>query len=182
VFKLIPPSLTVTGTSVNVSPGATGASTITLTPGGAFTGNVALTAAIKSSPAGAQDLPMLSFGSTSPVKITGGSAGTATLTITTTAATSASLIYPARPRVGWYCMGLVPVLLVGVPARSRRARLGILTFLMIFAAGFMACGGGGGSGGGGSVNRGTTPGAYTVTVSGTSGSTTATGTVTLTVH
>ena len=79
----------MSGTSVSVAPGATAgnASTITLTPGGGFTGNVALTAAITSSPTGAQDPPSLSFGSTTPVDITGTSAGTATLTILTTAAT-----------------------------------------------------------------------------------------------
>ena len=44
-----------------------------------------------------------------------------------------------------------------------------------------ACGGGGSSGGG-RGNPGTTPGAYTVTVTGTSGSTNAKGTVTLTVQ
>jgi hypothetical protein len=57
--------------------------------------------------------------------------------------------------------------------------LGILIFLLIFIGGFVACGGGGSSGGG---NPGTTPGAYTLTVTGTSGSTTAKGAVTLTVQ
>src|ERR1700690_3613156 len=90
VFK-VTPNLIITGTPVIVSPGATAASTITVTPGKTFTGRVDLTAAVTSSPAGAQDLPMLSFGSTSPVSITGASAGTAILTITTTAATSGVL-------------------------------------------------------------------------------------------
>jgi uncharacterized repeat protein (TIGR03803 family) len=185
VFKVTPPSLIITGTAVKVSRGATTASTITVTPGGGFTGSVALTAALTSSPAGAQDLPMLSFGSTSPLSITGTSAGTATLTITTTAATSAGLSYPVRPGVGWYTAGvtgLAFVLLVGIPPRGRsvRTRVGILIFLMIFIGGFVACGGS--SGGAGSGNPGTTPGAYTVTVTGTSGSATATGTVTLTVQ
>ena len=93
VFKLTP-TLIITGTSVNVSRGATAASTITVTPGTTFTGSVVLTAAVTSSPTGAQDLPTLSFGSTSPVSIAGPSGGTATLTITTTAATSGALEYP----------------------------------------------------------------------------------------
>jgi hypothetical protein len=51
----------------------------------------------------------------------------------------------------------------------------------------VSCGGGGGNnsgggGGGGSHNSGTTPGAYTIAVTGTSGSITATGTVTLNVQ
>jgi len=115
--------------------------------------------------------------------------GTATLTITTTA-TSGALAYPRRPAVGLNtagCTGLAFVLLIGIPARgrSRQTKLGILIFLpifilLIFIGGFVACGGGGGSGGGG--NPGTTPGTYMVTVTGTSGSTTATGTVSLTVQ
>jgi uncharacterized repeat protein (TIGR03803 family) len=180
VFKITPPSLIITGTAVKVNPGATTTSTITVTPGGDFTGSVVLTATVTSSPAGAQDLPMLSFGSTSPVSITDASAGTATLTINTTAATSAGLAYPARLGVGWYTAGLALVLLVGIPPRGRtvRTRIGIFIFLMIFIAGFVSCGGSGG----GTSNPGTTPGAYAVTVTGTSGSPMATGTITLTVQ
>ena len=191
VFKLAS-SVTVTpfsigGTAVSVGPGATAGntSTITVTPSGGFTGSVVLTAAVTSSPTGAQDLPTLSFGSTSPVSITGSSAGTATLTISTTAATSGVLAYPVRPGIRWYNAGgtvLAFVLLFGIPAPGRggRTRLGLLVFLMIFMGGLIACGSGGGGGGGG--NPGTTPGTYTVTVTGTTGSTMATGTVTLTVQ
>jgi hypothetical protein len=83
----------------------------------------------------------LSFGSTSPVLITGGTPGTATLTVSTTAPTSGALAYPARPGVHWTFAGgvtLVGVLLLGVPARRRRLRtmLGLLVFLGILAAGF----------------------------------------------
>jgi len=178
-----PPSFTLSGTAVSVAPGATSGntSTITVTPSGGFIGSVALTAAITSMPTGAKDLPMLSFGSTSPVSING-TAGTATLTISTTAATSGALRYPARPGVRWFTAGgttLAFVLIFGIPVRgrSKRTRLGLLVFLAILAGGLLACGGGGGTN-----NPGTTPGAYTVTVTGTSGSTTATGAVTLTVR
>jgi len=186
VFELAVPTFTVAGTAVTVSPGATtgNASTITLTPSGGFTGSVTLTAAITASPAGAQDPPTVSFGSTSPVSITTG-AVTATLTITTTAPTSAALAYPPQPGVRWYACGttLAFGLLFGVgiciPARRRscRMQLGLLPLLVIFAGGLLSCGGGGGTG-----NPGTTPGTYTVTVTGTSGSTTATNTVALTVQ
>ncbi len=182
-----PPGFTVGGTAVSVRPGATtgNTSTITVTPSGGFTGSVALTATVTSSPAGAQDLPMLSFGSTSPVTITSATAGTATLTIATTAATSGALAYPVRPGIRWYTAGgatLAFVLLAGIPVRGRnwRTRLGLLVFLVTLTGGFIACGSGSGGGGGG--NPGTTPGTYTVTVTGTSGSTTATNTVTLTVQ
>jgi len=185
------PGLTVSGTAVTVIPGATtgSTSTITVTPAGGFTGNVVLTAAVTSSPTGAQYPPTLSFGSTSPVSITGTSAGTATLTITTTAASSAALVLPKRNGVPWYAAGgaaLACILLFGIPARRRswRTMLGMLVFLVALSGGVLACGGGGGgsTGGGGTSNPGTTAGTYTVTVTGTSGATTATGMVTLNVQ
>jgi uncharacterized repeat protein (TIGR03803 family) len=184
------PPFTIAGTAVSVSPGATSgnASTITLTPQGGFTGNVTLTAAITSSPVGAQDLPTLSFGSSSPVSITSGSAGTATLTISITAATSA-LAYPVSPGVNGYAALASGTMLLafamfsgmGLPARRRRwqTNIGVVVFLAALTGGLLACGGGSSSGSG---NSGTTPGTYTVTVTGTSGSLTATGTVTLTVQ
>jgi uncharacterized repeat protein (TIGR03803 family) len=183
----VPPSFNVVGTAVSVSPGATtgNTSTITVTPSGGFTGKVTLTATITSSPAGAQDPPTLSFGSTSPVSITNANAGTATLTISTTAATSGALVYPVRPGVRWYAtssVGLVFATLfgIGIPTRRRRwrSRFGVLFLLLVLTGGLFACGSSSGGGG----NPGTTPGDYTVTVTGTSDSTTATGTVTLNVR
>ena len=182
-------NFTVSGTAVTLAPGATTGNTsnITVTPAGGFTGSVALTASVTSSPAGAQYLPSLSFGSTSPASITGTSAGTATLTITTTAATSAALVHPKRPGVPWYAAGgatLACILLFGIPARRRswQTMLGMVALLVALTGGVLACGGGGSTGGGGTKNPGTTAGTYTVTVTGTSVSTTATGTVTLTVQ
>jgi hypothetical protein len=181
-----PPGFTLSGTAVTVAPGATtgNTSTITVTPSGGFAGTVALKAAFTSSPTGAQDLPTLS--SIGTVTLAGSAAATTILTISTTAATSGALVYPARPGVRWYNAGgttlgfvLIFGIGIGIPARSRswRTRLGLLVFLVILTGGFIACGSGGGDG-----NPGTTPGTYTVTVTGTSGSTTATSTVTLTVQ
>jgi subtilase family serine protease len=187
----ITPTVTVSGTTVSVAPGAASGntSTITVTPANGFTGSVVLTAAITSSPAGAQYVPTLSFGSTSPVTITGATAGTATLTVSTTAATYSSLANPIRRGVPWYSAGtaLACLLLFGIPARRRswRKMLGMMGFLLILTGGLSACGGGGGSsggGGGGGSIPGTTVGAYTVTVTCTSGSTVATGTLTLNVQ
>jgi hypothetical protein len=183
-------SFTVTGPAVSVTPGATtgNTSTITLTPSGGFTGAVALTAAITSSPTGAAYPPTLSFGSTSPVSITGSNAGTATLTISTTAATTATLVHPKHPAVPWYAAGgatLACILLFGVPTRRRRWRtmLGMLFLVAILAGGMSACTKPLSTlKGGGTSNPGTTAGTYTITVTGTSGSTTATGIVALTVQ
>jgi hypothetical protein len=179
-----PPAFTIAGTEVTVAPGATigNTSTITVTPVSGFTGSVALTAAITSSPAGAQDQPALSFGNTTPVDITGSANGTATLTITTTGATTCALDYPKNPGAPWYVGGsatLACLMLVGVPSRRRswRTMLGMLALLAALAGGVLACGGHGGS-----SNPGTTVGYYMITVTGASGSTTATGTVTLTVQ
>ena len=85
-----PPTFSVSGAAVTIAAGATtgNTSTVTVTPAASFTGSVALTAAVTSSPSGAASAPTLSFGTTSPVSITGTAAGTATLTITTTATTT----------------------------------------------------------------------------------------------
>jgi N-acetylneuraminic acid mutarotase len=178
-------TFTISGTAVTVTPGAvTGiTSTITVTPNGGFIGNVALTAAITSSPVGAKSLPSLSFNSTSPVSITSASAGTATLTVYTTAQTTATLVYPARPGTPWYAASgatLACILLIGIPARRRswRTVLGMLALLVALTSGVLACGGGGG----GTIYPGTTPGSYTITVTGTSGTAIATGTISLTVQ
>jgi subtilase family serine protease len=180
------PCFILDGVSVTVTPGAITAntSTITITPGGGFTGNVALTTAITSSPVDAQYPPTLSFGSTTPVSITGASAGTATLTVSTTAPTTATLSYPAHPGNPWYVTGgvtLACLLLIGIPTRRRgwRAMLGMLALLVVLAGGVIACGGGSGGGGG---NPGTTLGTYTITVTGISGTITATNTISLTVQ
>jgi pimeloyl-ACP methyl ester carboxylesterase len=135
------PTFTVGGTSVTVTPGATTGNTltITVTPSGGFTGSVALTAVITSSPTSAQYPPTLSFGSTSPVSIGGSNAGTATLTVYTTAATSASIANPVRRGFPWYTEGgaaLACILLIGIPTRRRRWRtmLGALALLVTLTA------------------------------------------------
>jgi len=87
-------------------------------------------------------------------------------------------------RTPWYTEGgaaLACILLFGIPARRSRWRsmVGMSALLTILAGGVLACGG---VVSGGSSNPGTTAGAYTITVTGTSGATTATNTVTLNVQ
>lgn len=182
------PSFTITGTAVTVPPGATTAntSTITVTPADGFTGSASLTAAVTSGPgpSGAPNPPTFSFGSTSPVNITGPSAGTATLTISTTAAGSC---LQARQRDGdfpWYPYPgatFACVVLFSIPASRRRRRtvLGIMALLILVTGGLLSCSSGRSICNG---TPGTTPGTYTIAVTGTSGTITASGTVILTVQ
>jgi hypothetical protein len=177
------PSFAITGSAVSINPGATtgNTSTITVTPSGAFSGSVALTAAITSSPSGAQDLPTLS--SLGTVVLNGTGAVTSTLTIATTAPNQVALAHPVRPNTRWYnSTGVLAFALFfgrGIPAprRNRRIRLGMLVLFVALIAALSACGCSGSAVSG----SGTTPGIYTITVTGTSGSTTAKGTVNLTV-
>jgi hypothetical protein len=78
---------------------------------------------------------------------------------------------------------LACVLLFGIPARRRRWRtaFAMLALLVTLMGGLLACGGSGGSPPC-TPMPGTTPGTYTITVTGTSGATTATGTVSLSVQ
>jgi hypothetical protein len=125
----------------------------------------------------------LSFGSTSPLSITGTSAKSAILTISTTAGTGTAIAEPHRRGIPWLrasdaALGFL--LLFGKPTRRRRLQaISNMALLMILAVDILACGGGGS---GGSGNPGTTPGSYTITLSGTSGTTTATGTIALIVQ
>ena len=157
-----------------------------MTPAGGFTGSVGLTAALTSSPNGAQDSPTFSFGSTSPVDITGSTAGTATLTITTTAAGGCTESHQIPRGIFWGGGGaaLACLLLLGIPGKGRRLRLALAMapLLIILIAATLACGGAGASANCNAIAVGTTPGTYTVTVTGTSGATMATGPVTLTVQ
>jgi trimeric autotransporter adhesin len=173
------PSFALTNSGkITVNPGATtgNTSTITVTPSGGFTGAVTLTCAI--SPTAASDPATCSFASAS-VTIGGAAAQTDVLTVSTTAATTAQ----NRPmNLFWPSAGgaaLAMVFFIGIPARRRNwlSMLGLLVFFFSMAA--IGCGGSSHSGGG---NPGTTPGTYTVTVTGTAGSMTIPTTVTLTVN
>jgi len=194
VTTLAPPGFTMQASSLTTSPGAiTGNSTVVaITPTGGFTGTVTLTAAITSAPAGAQHMPTVTFGNSSPVTITTNAGANATLTITTTAAAN---LQPAQGnQLSWYAAGGVSfacLCVLGVPRRSRRwrATLGMMMLLVTLSSGMIACGGNGGStgsttnaNGAGNSNSGTTAGTYMVTVTGTSGTTTEIATVTVVVQ
>lgn len=185
-----PASFSVSGSPVTVPAGATTGNTsaISVTPVSGFTGNVALTAVISNSPAGAQNMPTLSFGSTTPVSVTSASAASATLTIMTTAPSNSSQLHKRSARQNRLLGGvsvMACMLSFGWPWRRNfwRGRLGVLVCLAILSMGVFGCGGGKSSGGGGGASMpGTTPGTYTVTLTGSSGTLTANGTITLTVQ
>lgn len=179
-------SFTITGTAVTVAPGATtgNSSVITVTATPSCSCSVILTAAITSSPAGAtsgpgeaQIQPVLSFGATSPVSLMSSNTGAATLTIYTVPPNS--VIRASQDhKAPWLPVGgaaLACVLLVGIPARRRRWQrmLGMVLLLAAFSAGMLGCIS--------PLEGGTAPGTYIITVTGVSGTNTATGTVTLNV-
>jgi hypothetical protein len=175
-------TFTVAGAAVSVTPGATtgNTSTITVTPGsGGFLGTVNLTCSI--SPTASSDAATCSLSPTS-VSLSGTTAQTSILTIETTAPT-ADLVYPKLGnRKGWMGAGSGAVLALlvffGIPARRRSWRAMLSIFVAVISLGALAsCGGVGGGG-----NPGTPAGSYTVTVTGTSGTTIASSTITLAVQ
>lgn len=186
------PSFSVVGTVTSISPGqsAANSSKITVEPIAGFTGNVALTASVTSSPVNAVNPPTLSFGSTSPVSITNSAAGTATLTISTTApktnACSAENTKPGGPSFSSGGGVVMAVLLFFGAARRRKHWCRLLGASFLFLAvlsSLTACGGGGGgSACSPTVTPGTTPGTYQITVTGTSGALTASTTFQLTIE
>lgn len=174
------PGFTLSGTSVTVPAGAmTGnSSTITVTPTGGFTGPITLSAVISTMPSDVVYIPSYSFGGTSPVTIGGSSPGQATLTFLTKGRIEISQSAPPRPSGRWWPVGgiaLACVLLFGIPAPRRgwQSMLRMLLLLPILAAGATAC-----------VNDNwvASKGAYTVTVTGVSGTIIANTKVTLTVQ
>jgi hypothetical protein len=184
-----PPSFAISGSAVSVAPGATtgNTSTITVTPSGGFTGAVTLTAVITSSPTGTVNPPTFSFGATGAVNITGASAATATLTITTVATGGCAQARQSSPQFPWYRAGgavLACAFLFFLPARQRRwrAMLGMLLFLVVLCAGVEACSGNTKSANCLAILPGITAGNYTVTVTGISGAITEQGTVALSVQ
>lgn len=175
-------------TSLTLSAGATTGNTATIVVEGTygFTGTVSLTCGGTTNLTTVHDKPTCSLNPASVTLSATTTTANATLTITTTAPTSSqnqmrNLFWPSA---GGTALAL---LFFFVPWRRKNwpALLGLLAIAI--GVGFIGCGGGknngGGGGGGGTNSAGTTTGSYTVIVTGTSGSTTATvGTIALTVQ
>ena len=186
------PIFTVSGAAFTVTAGAATAntSTITVMPANGFTGTVTLTAQVTVSPAGAVNAPTINFGSTGTVNITSASPGTATLTVSTIASQQSSCVASNQlPRgIPGYAKGgfvLACLLLFGFVPRQRKGRsmFGALLLFVILTGGVLACNGGAKTTTCTNVVvPGTTAGSYTITITGTSGSTVASNTVILTVQ
>ena len=173
-------SLSGSPTSVTIaSLGATGTSTISIAPSTTtpYAGAVALTCAV-TGPAGATEIPTCSLSSPS-VTLPGTSPVTSILSISTTAPTTTELRLPLK---GMFTAGggvaLATLLFFfGVPVGSRNKRalravktlriLSVALFVAVIAGAVIGCGGGSSNNGGGTTTGGTTPGTYTVTVTGT---------------
>jgi len=185
-FAVVTPSFGISNSDLTpsaVNPGQTATSTITITSFNGFNSSVSLTCHVQlaSNFTNPPLAPTCTLNPTSVTPAAGGKA-TSTLTVNTTAATSAlgprpSFEYPAR----WLYALLVPVVgltLLGVRGPSKFSRKGRLFGLMLglsLATNFAlqtACGGGSGNsgGGGGGGSSGTPAGTYEVVVAGTSGS------------
>jgi len=156
-------SFTVGGSAAIVTAGASGTSTITVTPTGGFVGTVNVTCPAAGLPAGVTCSP-------NPLAINVASAAAATAqltvnvaapstTLTASAAPAERTLYaagmiPSRGGKGWWTLsagtGLAAMLMLFLPGRKRyRTAVGLgLVCVMSFALG---CGGGGGGGGGGPV-------------------------------
>ena len=169
------PSFSVSGAALSFVRGASSGNTsaIAITPTAGFTGVVTLTAQIAASPAGAHNLPTISFGSTNPVHITGGNAGIAVMTVSTVADASVTAQSTPPPSARWYATGgmaMACLLQFGIPRRrSWRSLLSALALLAALAGGTLGCTAGlEGTAAASQALSGTTPGSYTITVTGTS--------------
>lgn len=157
-------AFSVSGTEIGiVQSGTPATSTITIAPKGGFTGKVSVACSVGKGPAAGMDPPTCSI--TQPAAISLAGAVTSTLTIETTGSISAAMHLPLRRIFALGGSGTLAALLFFVPYRRRRWQgyFG-LALLLVLSIGATACG----------VSTspqasGTTPGSYTVTVTGTDG-------------
>jgi hypothetical protein len=170
-------ALTADPTATTISAGGSTSFTLTVTPANGFTGKVNLTCT------GVPRETTCSVSSTS-VTLDGQTPQTAAVNISTTARVMAPPVsgpnhWLPRPAVRWLPW-LLPLLLLAIMRAARRYRTSwVLAAMMLVVVLWSACGGGGTSVG---VPSGTPAGTYIVTIAGTSGSSTHSKTVSLTVQ
>jgi Legume lectin domain/Chitobiase/beta-hexosaminidase C-terminal domain len=155
----------------DISLGTSTTTTISITPGGGFTGSVNLACAVTGGPSGSSNPPACSV--SQPAAITGSQPVTATLTISTSKGTSAALHNPFTRLLQFGGGGTLTALLFFWLPLRRRKWCSLLGVLLLAGVAMVATGCGGGyklSTSSSGASSGTTPGQYTITVSGTSGS------------
>ncbi|MGB6193081.1 MAG: Ig-like domain-containing protein, partial [Terracidiphilus sp.] len=182
----IPASISVSGTNVSIQAGATtgNTSTVTVTPAGGFIGSVTLSAVITNTPAGATEMPVLSFTSANPVGVTGGPAS-ATLAVTSFGPVLADASPARKGIIGAGGLALAGVLLLGFRVRRRKwtTLLGAVILMLALTGGLAGCGDKLQAAKTGQItNPGTSPGAYVITITATSGSLTTQSTINLQVQ
>jgi hypothetical protein len=156
-----------------VAPGSSATGTVSFSAGSTYSGTMNLTCSLTGFPAGAQSLPTCTV-SPATVTLTPGASATTSVKVNTTAASTATLVWPTRLKF-WAAGGggsiLAFVLMVGVPSRRRRWLSMLMLLWVIAAAGAIGCGGGGEAQSPSSPNSPATPattvGSYTFTVTGT---------------
>jgi len=180
------PSLSISGTALNLTPGAaTGnISTITISPANGFSGTATLSAQVTAEPAGAQNPPTFTWSPASQINIAGRGAVHVSLSVMTVPPLTATMTAPSA--FGWRpaeAAALAGLLLFGIPERSRswRTFFALVALLGTLTLGATACNARIGNNST-SGARGTTPGDYLITVTAQSGSLVSTGYIQLTVQ
>lgn len=179
-------TLSASPTTMTLAPGATtgNTDTITVTSTNGFTGTVALTCSVVFTGSGTASQPP-TCPSPASVALTASGKGTSVITINTQVETvcGVPVSQTFAPATGIFLAGLSLLLW---PLRKRKTWRALA--MVVLVAGSLTwitgCGGNKTSGGGATCNvatPATTPGTYTVTITGTSGTTTAKTTFTLTV-
>jgi hypothetical protein len=142
---------------------------VTVSSSDGYAGTITFTCAVTSGPSGAVDPPNCSSSGTATLS-SNATTATVPVNITTTGASSSAAVWPKLPSPKeWSGLGTVVVLLLvtffGIPGRRGRSISVLCTILLFAVVGISV--GCGGSSTNGTTNSGTTPGTYTVTVTGT---------------
>lgn len=150
------------GNTITVARGGNGASTISIVPQNGFTGTVSLGCSV-GGPTGAIDPSTCSVPSSESVFAP--SAVSATVSISTTGAVASHIPWPGPSRIFSYQSGgaaLACTFLLIANLRRQRKRLQLFLIAIVAVLSHSACGGGSSS-----KPVTTTPGAYTINVTGT---------------